>query len=317
MPFTFQPLQVKREGSELELRGRLLTGAYFGPELVVVRSKDGNELDRNILGHSMEYPDDWPVLPEHSNTILILHIHAVPPDFEPALLTGVGSVAPGTERIDITDALVEPEFWAMQANLHFASEDVDDPGLEWLGVESDSANDWYESRIKSHILVGRWPYVRVALPSSRFIELEMACDVEYQDRIWIGQQTETHRVLLGYHSGHFSLPALRATELSLIATETDFGASNLLWLSATYLDKSADFLALTERFVSQVPGLLRSKRAAMSETILNNMVVEDLQWTHDPSIGWINNWRYSQRNPASGMSILKPEDFAYIQQFFP
>ena len=41
MPFTFQPLEITRQGDELELRGRVLTGAYFGPETAVVRSKNG------------------------------------------------------------------------------------------------------------------------------------------------------------------------------------------------------------------------------------------------------------------------------------
>src|SRR6185503_4860588 len=147
----------------------------------------------------------------------------------------------------------------------------DDPGLEWLGVQSDVANEWYEYSINSHLLVGRWPYIRVSLSRSRYIELEFAGGVEYQDRVWIGRESGTQKVLLGYHSGHFSLPALRREEVAWVAAETAFDASNLLWLSATCMDQWVDFQALTERLVSRVPGLLPGKRSAMSEANLKNL----------------------------------------------
>ena len=317
MPFTFQPLEITRQGDELELRGRVLTGAYFGPESAIVRSKTGEERGTHIHSHGMEYPTGWPVLPEHDKTILILRIPAPPDGFEIALLTGIGAVAQSPERIDITHALDEPGFWAMQLALRFTSEDVDDPAFEWLGVGPDAANEWYESRVHNHILAGRWPYVRMSLPESRYIELEMAGGVEYQDRVWIGQLSGSQRVLLGYHSGHFSLPALRVDEVSWIAKETEFGASNLLWLSTAYLEDGAGQLSLAESLVSHVPGLLRGKEAVMGEALLRNLAVDGLSWTPDPSLGWVNNWQYSQRNPTSRLSVLGPPDFAYIRQFFP
>jgi hypothetical protein len=259
MPFTFQPVQIKRHGNELEVRGRVLTGAYYGPEAVVLRSKAGDELVAHIHSHSIEFPEGWPVVPEHRMTVLILEVSAVPPDFEVASLTGIGAVGPARERIDITDALVEPQFWAMQAVLHFTSDDVDDPCLEWLGVHSDDANQWYEARINSHLLAGRWPYIRVSLPSSRYIELELAGGVEYQDRVWIGRESGTKKVLLGYHSGHFSLPALRREEVAWVAAETAFAASNLLWLSATYMDQWVDSQAFTERLARVSPAFCRPR----------------------------------------------------------
>lgn len=54
MPFTFRPLTVTRQGSELELRGRLLTGAYFGPQAAIVRSTSGQERATHIHSHGME-----------------------------------------------------------------------------------------------------------------------------------------------------------------------------------------------------------------------------------------------------------------------
>jgi hypothetical protein len=33
-------------------------------------------------------------------------------------------------------------------------------------------------------------------------------------------------------------------------------------------------------------------------------------------LGLINNWPYSQRNPQSQLSLLKPADFSFIRRFF-
>src|SRR5215475_7902659 len=122
------------------------------------------------------------MLAEHRNTILTLHIHDVSQGLDIALITGLGAVTPAAERVDISDALEEREFWALQVELHFASHEVEDAGREWLGVEPDAARAWYESRIDRHLLAGRWPYIRAPLPGSRYVELELAGGVEYQDR---------------------------------------------------------------------------------------------------------------------------------------
>jgi hypothetical protein len=45
-------------------------------------------------------------------------------------------------------------------------------------------------------------------------------------------------------------------------------------------------------------------------------VVPELAWEFTEYRGWTNNWRYSQRNPASGMSILGLEDNRFIRAFF-
>jgi hypothetical protein len=62
-------------------------------------------------------------------------------------------------------------------------------------------------------------------------------------------------------SGHFSLPAFRVDEVAGIAAETEYAASNLLWLSAAYLEEAAP-TSRAESLVARVPGLLRGKEAA-------------------------------------------------------
>src|SRR5262245_30025803 len=114
MPFKFQPLQVRCLGNEVELRGRLLSGAYFGPEYVIVRSTAGEQLTTQILSHAIEFSEGWPVRPDSRKTILVLTIPALPSEFEIAEFTGIGTVAPGKDRIDVTTILEEPEFWVTQ-----------------------------------------------------------------------------------------------------------------------------------------------------------------------------------------------------------
>jgi len=154
------------------------------------------------------------------------------------------------------------------------------------------------------------------LPDFRYLELEMARGVEYQDRVWIGHISGSDRELLGYHSGHFSLPALRTEEASWFATQTKFAPSGLLWLSAAYLEGEEYLLALAEECAWRVPGLRRGRKTAMAKALLKNVAVEGLSWTFDSTLGWVNNWRYSQRNPKSALSILKPDGFTYIREFF-
>ncbi len=316
MPFTLIPISITPNGNEVFVRGRLMSGAYFGPEVVMLRSADGSEHATHIRSHGTENPEDWPVLPEHSSTILILRIPAPPDGFEPVLVTGLGCVQPAKQRVDISRSLDEPAFWAMQMALHFDS-DVDDPALEYLGVERDAANEWYELNVNRPQLDGAWPYLRISLSDSKYIELELAAGVECQDRIWIGDLSESERVLLGYHSGHFSLPALRLSEADWLSAETDGSPVSLLWLFACYLESGSYPVSLASELLSQIPGIRPGKARPMAELLLERLAIENFRWSLDPALGWINAWPYSQRNPHSRLSILSAADFAYIREFFP
>jgi hypothetical protein len=317
MPFVIQAIDATREGSELVVRGRLVEGAYFGPELVRLLTLDGQEYSTHIHSHGMELPEGWPVVPEHRRTVLVLRIPAPAASMNIVSVTGLGTMVPAVQRIDVSDVLREPEFWAIQLDTHFVSEEVDYPAVEWLGVQPEAMEKWYEKRIHSHVLAGTWPYVRVVLPSARYIELEMAGGVEYQDRFWIGDPSGQRRVLLGYHSGHFSLPALRAEEVRWLAEATRADVSNLLWLTATYLQQGADLLPLVTGLATQLPGILPGKAATVAQALHSNREIGDIRWVRDSESGWINNWAYSQRNPSSLLSRLGQEEFAYIRSFFP
>ncbi len=316
MAFKLAPITCDREGSELRVRGRVQSGAYFGPQPVRLTTADGQEYLAHVTSHEIELPEAWPVMPEHHSTVLVLHIAPLPTRTDIILVTGLGAVTPARGRLDVSEVLAAREFWALQLSVHFMSEDVDDPALEWLGVTPDAAEKWYETRIHQHIRNGLWPYVRVALPRTRYVELEMAGGVEPQDRLWIGDHSSGQRVLLGYHSGHFSLPALRLDEVRRLALESDSDMSNVLWLTTLYLQPGEYPLSFARDLIAKMPGMSPDKVETAAETLLANLAVEGLQWEQDDELGWINNWHYSQRNLNSLLSILEQRDFAYIKGFF-
>jgi hypothetical protein len=273
VPFRFKPSSVARVGNELELRGRIMSGAFFGPENAILRSATGDECRTHIHSHGMEYPEAWPVLPQH-RTVLILRIPLPRPGFDVSELVGQGTVGPASERVDVTRVLDEPEFWAIQASRHLAAEEVDDPGFEWFGVPSDVASEWYESTIDCHIRSGVWPYIRIDLPGDRYIELEMAGGVEYQDRVWIGTSSGASRVLLGYHSGHFSLPALRINEVMWLTSKTALGPANLLWLTTAYVGAEDSPPSIATEVASRVNGVRPGKAKVISNALLEQVARE-------------------------------------------
>jgi hypothetical protein len=315
VPFELRPISLSSQGNEVTLRCHILSGAYFGPEAVLLRDANGRELESQIHGHGIESPIDWPVLPEHKDTVIVLYLPKLPDDFRPTLVTGLGSLQLADKRADISGVIAQPEFWALQADLHFAG-DFDDPGLELFGVDFERRNAWHEAKVSGPQEQGVWPYIRVSLPGSKYIEWEMAAGAETQDRIWIGHKSGSSRVLLGYHSCHFSLPALRLAEVLWLADTSDSRAT-LLWLTATYFEQEDAYpSSLAESLFHQLPGTRSEKAQVASNALRENLVVPDLRWSLDPARGWQNNSPYSQRNPESHLSILTQADFAYIHGFF-
>jgi hypothetical protein len=67
-----------------------------------------------------------------------------------------------------------------------------------------------------------------------FVEHEFSAGVEYQFRSWIGGPGDAAPVLMGYESGHFSLPAFRLEEIDALLCDPGLKSPSvvlLLWLS--------------------------------------------------------------------------------------
>jgi hypothetical protein len=296
--------------------GTLVEGAYSGPEAVKLCDKSGEWVSAQVLQHEVIRPKSWPVVAGDGST-LVLYISLPRPTFEldPAQsVVGRGVLSQNEHRRDITAALADPAFWAIQMSLHAASDMFPDPLVGW-GFSQEDETLAYQRLLERHWEAGVWPFVLLPVDGG-FVEIEFATGVEHQERVWLGDGTG-RRVLMGYHSGHFSLPSFRIAEVmklgkSLLAHPS----AALLLLPGAYIcsDENLPRDLVTE-WANQVPGIQPDSIPTLVQSLFANRV-PDLQWNLDERLGWINNWGYSQRNPDSPMSILGFDDFRFIHQFF-
>ena len=323
MPFKLKISRVEYHGAEIEISGRLVEGAYSGPEAVNIHGQDGTSITTPVLHHILESPEDWPVLPSH-NTTLTLSIAAPTYAFrvdESQGVIGLGTILQNSNRVDISHVLSDCVFWAMQLGNRLGSEDVKEPSEAFFGISTDQVNNYYHELIGSKFNSGIWPYIRLPLDEARFVEIEFAASIEYQDRFLIGDSRAQRRVLLGYNSGHFSLPAFRLEEMRWLYDVLDHSpaprAAAALLMPACYLqDPSGHAGEFVTAMFSQLPGLKPTAAESMAKAFVKNQTTPKLRWERHQQLGWINNSIYSQRNPSSTMSVLKPEHFELIEKFF-
>lgn len=301
--------------SGISVSGKLVDGAYVGPESVLLFDQTGRWVPSTITHHEILLPKDWPIRPDDGST-LILHILKPSPDFEldrSQLVLGQGNLTRNENRVDISSSLGDSGFWVVQMWLYVGSEGLPEPPLAW-GFTKDAANMEYNRRFKALWDSRTWPFVQLPLTDSCYVELEYAAGVEYQTRVWIGEHGG-RRVLLGYDSGHFSFPTFRIQEVLALADRMGgHPSAPLLLLPGAYLMTGEAFPTETvRRWVEQTPGLKMEFAQVIVDTLSKN-VVGRLQWDFDETCGWINNWKYSQRNPKSPMTILSTEDFQFIRK---
>jgi len=216
------------------------------------------------------------------------------------------------KRIDITSSLTDPSFWALQMSI--SSEGAWDV---W-DLTKRETDELFVRFLKRHWEDGVWPFVRLPLDDSRYLEIEYAEveEMEEQDRVWIGS-ADSRRVLLGFESPSSSFPTLRIAELLMIANRlNEHRSAPLLLLRGAYLT-AADTPPkdAIRKWLQLVPGLPPERIPDMLADLVNK-VIPEVQWRKDPALGWINNGVYSQRNPKSEMSLLEKQDFQFIQWFF-
>lgn len=215
-------------------------------------------------------------------------------------------------RIDVTGSLAEPSFWALQMSTSLES------AWDAWDFTKREADELFVRFFRRHWGDGAWPFVRLALDDSRYLEIEYAEveETEEQDRVWIGSG-DGRRVLLGFESPHFSFPTLRMAELLMIANRlNEHRSAPLLLLRGAYLtatDKPPKDAIRT--WLQLVPAIPPESIPDILADLVKN-VVPEVQWRKDPALGWINNGVYSQRNPKSKMSLLEKQDFQFIQWFF-
>jgi hypothetical protein len=319
MPFEMTITRVQQGAGELALSGRIVEGAYFGPELVRVPNAAGEDVELWVSHHSMTGKLAWPVEPSHDVT---LTLSVRPPrglkvDTRRRVV-GLGCVLMNTKRHDITDALADPRFWAVVLGRHLQSDEgEEEPEEAFFGLTHDVLTAYHEEVFHRRYHQGTWPFVRLPVDRTRSIELEFAASVERQQRFWVGVGEE--RTLCGYDSGHFSLPAFRLEEVAWLLEQPGFAprAGALLLLSGCFVNEAtAELRRLVTPLLEAVPGASRARVPEMAAAFVEGRVVDGLAWTRDPERGWVNNWVYSQRNPQSRLSVLGEGDFEIIDEFF-
>ena len=324
MSFRLRIESIENLGGEVRIRTRLIEGVYFGPQSIRLKDTMGNWRTAIIVGHTLINPQDWPVTADH-HTQLELSIATPRPPFAIDIdspIEGMGSVALRQDSIDLSIELSNPLFWGNFSTLCMASEAIERPYEEFLGLSQNDVNNYYTDFLSPLLHSVAWPVFPLEIDSDRYVEVEWASGVEFQDRVWIGSRASAHRALLGYDSGHFSLPGLRPNELvwllERLGQTSAHPASGLLLVSMCYVPEPDTLL--TERLTSlcaRIPGA----RFELAGTMAANMVERQLapagaRWERKAGLGWCSTWMYSQRNPQSPMSVLSEAEFGFIDQFF-
>ena len=322
MPFEFRIEKIEKTASgEFAATGRVTKGAYFGPEVISVTLSDGSEMQTCVGQHGMLNLRGWPVLPEHFETRVILHFAAlegVEIDLSKPIVGG-GVVLIEQDRLELDESVLDDvRFYALLLAHHLASADLPDPNESLFATSAHEVNDYYESLITNDLQNGISPFVRLPLGADCYVEIEFSGHVEFQIRYWIGQHATKRRVLLGYHSGHFSLPAFRAEELLWMASNLPpkLRAATLLFAPSCYINRTSD------DFEQQLASLFESapfpngKAADAARVLIVKMTQPHCSWHRDEKQGWLSSSENAQRNPNSRLSLAKPEDYAFIQDFF-
>lgn len=321
MSFRLRIDSVENLGIQTLISGRLLEGAYFGPQYVRLKDTAGNERTTTILSHGLMNPEGWPVTADHDTQ---LQLYVPPPPFAidtKSPVEGLGNVVLRKASVDLSRELSDPLFWHNFLVLHMGSEAIERPYQEFLGLSQGEVNGYYTQVLSPHIDSPTWPIFPLQIDRDRYVEIEYAGGAEYQNRVWIGSRASGQRALLGYDSGHFSLPGLRSSELiwllGRLQQNTAYPASGLLLVPMCYLPQPD--APLTERLATlcaRIPCANSTLAGTMAANMIERQVVPGAKWERRLHFGWCSNWQYSQRNPASPMSVLAQTEFSFIDQFF-
>jgi len=323
MSFRLRVDNTENLGRETCVRGRLIEGAYFGPQYIRLKDTTGRVRTVAILRHFLTGAVNWPITP---NDDMQLHLYIATPDPHFRIDTsspieGLGSVLPRRDCIDLSTELSSPLFWGNFSVLYMISESTERPYEEFLGLSQDEVNGYYTDFISPLLHSTTWPIFLMEIGSDRYVEIEWAGGAECQDRVWIGSRDSGDRALLGYDSGHFSLPGLRPSELvwllDRLERTTAHPAAGLLLVPMCYLS-TPDGL-LTERLAdlcARIPGARAELASTMASNMVERQVVPEARWERKPGFGWCSTWQYSQRNPRSVMSVLSEAEFRFIDLFF-
>lgn len=203
----------------------------------------------------------------------------------------------GTEEVDTGD-FIEPFF----------------------GVSNKAVNDYFLREFDQRGSNEVWPYLEVPVRGGFTVQVEYAGTTS-ETRFYINHVDWPEPVCLGYESGHFALPALRWCEVAAIGsagTGIDAARALLLVFPAVGLRAEDQRNTVQSALVEAWGCLTVAKPGRLQETVGQYMEhrTADIRWWKDPQLGWINDGRYSFRNPKTLMCDFQENRFTRVAEFF-
>jgi hypothetical protein len=277
--------------------------------------KNGPSASARVLSHGVAGLGTWPVLPSQS-TVIKLELECSAQYDESDLMgtiNGNGVVDFCPNRICINGELENRLF----SGFHFHETLVDDDGgylhERCFGMDTTSINDYYLGTIARLQDMGVWPFVTCELKSLGIVlEIEYAAGIEPQTRYWV--TIDGVRSLLGYESGHFSLPGIMGCELRFLVDSASTSLERRLlcmFLPCCHApgpDAIDQYLPLFDDLL--VPGM--DPRKALQKCLQARLVDPGIQWKLDKGLGLITNGKFSQRNPESMLCVLEKGGYSSI-----
>jgi ribulose bisphosphate carboxylase small subunit len=230
----------------------------------------------------------------------------------------------GRKMTDRSDLLASRLFWAMWYYLQIGTDDQDGSELvqTLFGVSNDDVNQFFLTEIDPDKAKERSICVRIPLRRGFALGIEFDSD---EHRYVVSNDSWKSTIVLGYHSGHFALPAFRWQEIKSIGRFIAKFAidpwhrrsGHLLFFPGVYLTSEDDIDEVRVSLLRewQTLGAANMEQVGMLvDQIIDNLTNEIL-WHNDSELGWTNNGRYSLRNPETRMCAFDLEKFRRISEF--
>ncbi|MEZ0295569.1 MAG: hypothetical protein ACAI35_03850 [Candidatus Methylacidiphilales bacterium] len=288
--------------------------------------KNGTKIKTQVGSMQAKLPKGWPMLPEHDSTLSLdlvgMHLIANAKDIEVSgIAHGLGISAPSDDDETCHNEMFnEPCFWSAHYHEHMADEegesDTDTLIPQFFGHDSDEPNQFYVDNLRSGC-----PLFSKELPNGLSVQVVYSDVAEYQTRYSL-RLPDGEKILLGYESAHFSLPAMRWEELvhirnahASISTARSAAECLLLLFPSVYIlagDPVEEIrLALCQAW--EELGIVQAGQIKnLTESIIRSHVYGEIQWKRHETFGWINTSMYSQRNPESRLSQMSQGGWAKL-----
>lgn len=229
-----------------------------------------------------------------------------------------------TQKKDATHLLTEPKFWGAhlwQITRDQNSDDTEEDFDRALGISTNAIEDFWRRELTSEV---EWPSFHIPLCSG------FSFQVEYEN--WPEDYVITYRVLnldrsidicVGNTCGHDFLPAFRWEELECLSHVASInsirpfsrGEVMLLVLPSVWITKGQDLTDIKQKLRLALDELQlgpHAQTSRMADELVKNSL-QDVHWKRNERLGWVNDGRYSRRNPDR-LQSLNEQEFANLKE---